>query len=104
LAKILRVRKSGQPLPRMRSVAGWTGDAVSSERETKRSVRILFARNPAKNQDDPLGFTNHASIPNPNAVPSPRILNGRIGFRRSTLAPGLKSIVNRSANRSISKR
>lgn len=104
MAKILRVRKSGQPLPKMRSVAGWTGDAVSADREGKRGVRILLARNPAKNQDDPLGFTNHAAIPNPNAVPSPRILNGRVGFRLSTLAPGLKSVVNRSTNRRITKR
>jgi hypothetical protein len=104
LAKILRARKSGQPgFTVSGSVERATGREVSSEREGKRGVRILLTLNPAKHQDDPLGFTNHADIPNPNATPRPGILNGSIGRRLSTLAPGLKRVRNRSTNRSIKK-
>jgi hypothetical protein len=104
LARIRRVRKAGQPGFITRSVEGFTGKRVSSEREGKSGVRILLTRNPAKHQTGPLGFTNHADIPNPNAAPNPRILDGSRGRRLSTLKAGVKSVANRGVNRSITKR
>lgn len=103
MTRILRARKSGQPGMSTRTVEGFTGDRVSADRETKSSVRRLFARNPAKHQTDPLGFTNNARVPNPNAAPNPRILDGS-SIKRRSVVNGIKHVVNRGANRSLRKR
>lgn len=105
MPKIRRATKSGQPGFTTRSVEGFTGDEVSSERETKDRVTIRLARNPAKHQDDPLGFTNHARVPNPNAAPNPKIVNAT-GLKRRSFVPfggGVKGVINRAANRNIKK-
>ena len=105
MARIRRATRSGQPGFSSRSVEGFTGQKVSSERVTKGGIRVLFARNPAKHQDDPLGFTNHADVPNPNAAPNPKIVNVS-GLKRRSFVPfggGVKGIVNRSVNRRIKK-
>lgn len=103
MPRILRARKSGTPGFTTRSVEGFTGERVSADRETMGGVRRLFARNPAKHQTGPLGFTNHADIPNPNAAPNPRIIDGS-GIRRRSVVSGIKHVVNRSSNRSLRKR
>lgn len=106
MPRILRARRSGEPGRITRSVETFTGTPVSADRETKAGVRRLFARNPAKHQDDPLGFTNDPDIPNPNAAPSPRIINGSIFKRQSitTLGAGATRVVNRGINRALKKR
>ncbi len=102
MARIKRATRSGQPGFVTRSVEGFTGNRVSGDRETKSSVRRLFARNPAKNQTDITNFTNHARVPNPNAAPSPQIINGSQVKRTSVT--GRFSIRNRSLNSRITRR
>lgn len=104
MASIRRARKKGQPGFSTRSVEGHTGAKVSADGVKKGGVRILLRRDPAKHQSDPLGFTNHADVPNPNAAPRPRILDGSSGRRLSTLKAGVKSVANKGVNRRISKR
>ena len=104
MAKIVRATKKGQPGFSTRSVEGYTGQRVPADGASKRSIRTLLARNPAKHQDNPLGFTNHPDIPNPNSTPRPRILNGTILKRAAVILPGVKSVRNRSLNRRITKR
>lgn len=113
MPRILKARRSGAPGGRASSLEAYTGQRVSKDREGKRGVRRLFARDPRKGafvnfgtDKDILDFRNDPKIPNPNPGSSPRILNGSTAARSAVtkLKAGAQHIRNRSLNRSIKRR